>query len=186
MLPHLAWPRPHRTPQRQNCLPKKALGGGGQHYQRVEWPTCLIPFHVIASHLSSNCSAKNCLPKKAGGGGGDIFKLDPDEAHAKKQKEDMKPAGFGSQKESKTARVGCWGGSVGAVGGWVCGGALCFGPVLRLVPGNRRRARGPPEPRSPQAVCELQRRLPNARLLYVSATGATEAENLWYMERLGG
>lgn len=32
---------------------------------------------------------------------------------------------------------------------------------------------------------ELQRRLPNARVLYVSATGATECENLCYMERLG-
>ncbi len=36
-----------------------------------------------------------------------------------------------------------------------------------------------------QAVIELQRRCPNARLMYVSATGATEAENLGYMERLG-
>ena len=32
---------------------------------------------------------------------------------------------------------------------------------------------------------EFQRRLPNARVLYVSATGATEAENLCYMTRLG-
>jgi hypothetical protein len=32
---------------------------------------------------------------------------------------------------------------------------------------------------------ELQRRLPNARIMYVSATGASEAENLCYMERLG-
>jgi len=37
----------------------------------------------------------------------------------------------------------------------------------------------------PQAVVELQRRLPNARIMYVSATGASEAENLCYMERLG-
>ena len=37
----------------------------------------------------------------------------------------------------------------------------------------------------PQAVLELQRRCPAARILYVSATGATEAENLCYMERLG-
>ena len=36
-----------------------------------------------------------------------------------------------------------------------------------------------------QAVVEIQRRLPNARVLYVSATGATEAENLCYMTRLG-
>ena len=36
-----------------------------------------------------------------------------------------------------------------------------------------------------QAVVEFQRRLPNARVLYVSATGATEAENLCYMTRLG-
>ena len=32
---------------------------------------------------------------------------------------------------------------------------------------------------------ERQRRCPNARVLYVSATGATEPENLCYMERLG-
>lgn len=36
-----------------------------------------------------------------------------------------------------------------------------------------------------QAVMELQRRLPNARVLYVSATGATEVSNLGYMQRLG-
>lgn len=34
-------------------------------------------------------------------------------------------------------------------------------------------------------MVELQKRCPNARVLYVSATGATEAENLCYMERLG-
>lgn len=32
---------------------------------------------------------------------------------------------------------------------------------------------------------ELQRRLPHARIVYVSATGATEVENLIYAERLG-
>lgn len=37
----------------------------------------------------------------------------------------------------------------------------------------------------PQAVIALQRRCPNARVMYVSATGASEAENLCYMERLG-
>ena len=36
-----------------------------------------------------------------------------------------------------------------------------------------------------QAVAELQRRMPNARVLYVSATGATESTNLGYMSRLG-
>jgi hypothetical protein len=36
-----------------------------------------------------------------------------------------------------------------------------------------------------QAVLALQRRCPQARVMYVSATGATEAENLCYMERLG-
>ena len=36
-----------------------------------------------------------------------------------------------------------------------------------------------------QAVIELQRRMPNARILYVSATGATESANLGYMQRLG-
>jgi len=35
------------------------------------------------------------------------------------------------------------------------------------------------------AGVELQRRLPNARVVYVSATGATEPENLSYLERLG-
>lgn len=36
-----------------------------------------------------------------------------------------------------------------------------------------------------QAVVELQRLLPNARIMYVSATGATDPENLLYMSRLG-
>jgi hypothetical protein len=36
-----------------------------------------------------------------------------------------------------------------------------------------------------QAVAELQRRMPDARVLYVSATGATESTNLGYMSRLG-
>ena len=36
-----------------------------------------------------------------------------------------------------------------------------------------------------QAVLEIQRRLPKARILYVSATGATEPENLCFMTRLG-
>lgn len=36
-----------------------------------------------------------------------------------------------------------------------------------------------------EAAIELQRRLPNARVLYVSATGATEASNLGYTQRLG-
>jgi predicted RNA methylase len=35
------------------------------------------------------------------------------------------------------------------------------------------------------AGLELQRRLPNARIVYVSATGATEVSNLAYAERLG-
>ncbi len=35
------------------------------------------------------------------------------------------------------------------------------------------------------AGIDLQRRLPNARILYVSATGATEVRNLAYAERLG-
>ena len=34
-------------------------------------------------------------------------------------------------------------------------------------------------------MIEIQRRLPNARVLYVSATGATESSNLGYMQRLG-
>ena len=36
-----------------------------------------------------------------------------------------------------------------------------------------------------QAVVEIQKRLPRARILYVSATGATEPENLCFMTRLG-
>lgn len=36
-----------------------------------------------------------------------------------------------------------------------------------------------------EAVIELQRRLPNAKLLYVSATAASEVRDLAYMERLG-
>lgn len=34
-------------------------------------------------------------------------------------------------------------------------------------------------------MVELQRALPNARIMYVSATGATDPENLLYMSRLG-
>eukprot|EP00798_Chlamydomonas_sp_ICE-L_P014789 gene14789-20839_t len=41
------------------------------------------------------------------------------------------------------------------------------------------------ESKTARAVVELQARLPLARILYVSATGATEAENLGYMTRLG-
>ncbi|GFR44081.1 hypothetical protein Agub_g5241, partial [Astrephomene gubernaculifera] len=41
------------------------------------------------------------------------------------------------------------------------------------------------ESKTSRAVVELQRRCRNARVLYVSATGATESENLCYMERLG-
>jgi len=53
-----------------------------------------------------------------------------------------------------------------------------------------RGAGGGPRPwqvRAPaaQAVVELQRRLPMARVMYVSATGATDANNLCYMRRLG-
>lgn len=47
-------------------------------------------------------------------------------------------------------------------------------------------SRGLTEP-SQKAIAglELQRRLPNARVVYVSATGATEVSNLAYAERLG-
>eukprot|EP00198_Chlamydomonas_reinhardtii_P003137 XP_001692473.1 predicted protein [Chlamydomonas reinhardtii] len=41
------------------------------------------------------------------------------------------------------------------------------------------------ESKTSRAVVELQRRCRDARVLYVSATGATESENLCYMERLG-
>jgi hypothetical protein len=36
-----------------------------------------------------------------------------------------------------------------------------------------------------QAVFDLQEKLPNARVLYVSATGATDIKHLGYMTRLG-
>jgi hypothetical protein len=39
--------------------------------------------------------------------------------------------------------------------------------------------------KSAQAVVELQQRLPNSRVVYCSATGATEPRNLGYMTRLG-
>ena len=46
--------------------------------------------------------------------------------------------------------------------------------------------RGSQEPSSTGlAVVELQRRLPNARIVYASATGATEVYNLAYADRLG-
>ena len=51
-------------------------------------------------------------------------------------------------------------------------------------PPNPLPAPSPPPP-PPKAVVELQRRCRDARVLYVSATGATESENLCYMERLG-
>ena len=35
-----------------------------------------------------------------------------------------------------------------------------------------------------QAVIELQRALPNARVVYCSATGASDLSNMAYMERL--
>jgi predicted RNA methylase len=47
-------------------------------------------------------------------------------------------------------------------------------------------SRGVSEPSAKAlAGVELQRRLPNARVVYVSATGATEVSNLSYAERLG-
>ena len=36
-----------------------------------------------------------------------------------------------------------------------------------------------------KAVQELQRRLPKARVVYCSATGASEPANMCYMDRLG-
>lgn len=36
-----------------------------------------------------------------------------------------------------------------------------------------------------QTVLELQNRLPNARIVYASATGASEPKNMAYMTRLG-
>ena len=39
--------------------------------------------------------------------------------------------------------------------------------------------------KSGKAVIELQERLRNARVVYCSATGATEPRNLGYMSRLG-
>ncbi|KAK9863620.1 hypothetical protein WJX84_004264 [Apatococcus fuscideae] len=41
------------------------------------------------------------------------------------------------------------------------------------------------ESKTSRAVVEIQKRLPRARILYVSATGATEPENLCFMTRLG-
>ena len=35
------------------------------------------------------------------------------------------------------------------------------------------------------SVLELQQKLPNARVVYSSATGATEPKNMAYMTRLG-
>jgi len=39
--------------------------------------------------------------------------------------------------------------------------------------------------KSGKAVIELQERLKNARVVYCSATGATEPRNLGYMSRMG-
>ena len=38
---------------------------------------------------------------------------------------------------------------------------------------------------SGMSVLELQQKLPNARVVYSSATGATEPKNMAYMTRLG-
>ncbi|GAX80052.1 hypothetical protein CEUSTIGMA_g7491.t1 [Chlamydomonas eustigma] len=51
---------------------------------------------------------------------------------------------------------------------------------------NKTNSRGTTaESKTSRAVIELQQRCRKARILYVSATGATEAENLCYMTRLG-
>ena len=47
------------------------------------------------------------------------------------------------------------------------------------------RLRGTPALQVGLKVLELQRRLPKARVVYCSATGASEARNMGYMERLG-
>jgi len=52
------------------------------------------------------------------------------------------------------------------------------------IPVRKRRGRSKPSEKALAGI-ELQRRLPNARVLYVSATGASEVMNLAYADRLG-
>lgn len=53
-----------------------------------------------------------------------------------------------------------------------------------LLPGKGKRGKVDPSLQA-MAVADLQRRLPKARVVYVSATGATEVSNLAYASRLG-
>ncbi|KAL0037371.1 hypothetical protein WJX79_004342 [Trebouxia sp. C0005] len=74
------------------------------------------------------------------------------------------------------------------LGGEGFDGALVFDECHRAkncIAKQAAMGRKQNESKTSRAVVEIQRRLPNARVLYVSATGATEAENLCYMTRLG-
>ncbi|HUV62923.1 MAG TPA: strawberry notch family protein, partial [Sedimentisphaerales bacterium] len=66
-------------------------------------------------------------------------------------------------------------------------GVIAFDESHKM--GNAMAMRGTRGVKRPSARAlaglELQKRLPNARILYVSATGATEIENLTYATRLG-
>ncbi|MDH5451990.1 MAG: strawberry notch family protein, partial [Paracoccaceae bacterium] len=66
-------------------------------------------------------------------------------------------------------------------------GVIAFDEAHKM--GNSMAIKGARGNKKPSARAlagiELQRRLPNARIVYISATGATEIQNLGYAERLG-
>ena len=66
-------------------------------------------------------------------------------------------------------------------------GAIIFDESHALANAASEKADRGVKKASQQGVCglRLQRALPNARIVYVSATGASRLENLSYMERLG-
>ena len=81
------------------------------------------------------------------------------------------------QKERRIDQIVQWAGEM--VGGLPeeFDGVLAFDEA--------HRAKNHAGTKTGEAVLQLQRRLPNARVLYVSATGAADVKELGYMERLG-
>lgn len=66
-------------------------------------------------------------------------------------------------------------------------GVIAFDEAHSMANGMETEGARGPKDASQRAIAgiELQKRLPNARVAYVSATGATEVANLAYAERLG-
>ncbi len=65
-------------------------------------------------------------------------------------------------------------------------GVIIFDEAHKMANSGKKGARGNIKPsQAALSGIELQKRLPKARVVYSSATGATEVENLRYAERLG-